>query len=137
VFEKAVSIFFAQRQFSPRCLALRDVFDGNKDTIPLLLGAWQNPAAELDIEALSGECVVDRVTREFPLPFPELNELADMGVEHIVAENLPEIRHQMIEVVRFEQRERLVIDLHDPDPVRAGLHPRDIGQEVSAKVCDA
>ena len=85
---------------------------------------------QLDIDAASGQAVVDQVAAEFGPAFPELAEFVDIGGEHLVAQHLVEIGDQFVEVRRLEQRQGLAVDLEDADLRGAGLDPLRIVLEM-------
>ena len=92
--------------------------------------AGQDAAVELDVEPLARERVVDRVADEMRLALPQLDELLDVGLEHVVAEHAVEIADQVRLVVRLEQGERLAVDLEHANalastPSRASDRPPD------------
>ncbi len=135
--KQAAGVNLARRELAPRRLPLRHVFKGKEDAAPILFIAGQDAALQMHIDPAAGEGVVHSVALERRLPLPELHELLDVMLEHLVAKHAAEIVDQMPDVVGAEKAERLAIDLDDADQVRAHLDAGGIAEEVFAKRRDA
>jgi hypothetical protein len=61
------------------------------------------------------------VADEFAAAFPQLHQLVDERVEHVVAEDPTKVLHQVSEVVGFKQRERPLVDFDDAEALGTGL----------------
>jgi len=73
----------------------------------------------MNVQTLAGQRVVDGLAVETAVALPQLHQLVDMLIEHVVAEYVRRIGNQMLEGIRLEQLERAPVHRHDPDEGRA------------------
>ncbi len=135
--EQPARIFLAERELAARSLARGHILDGEEDARPVVLISGQDAALQLQVEPPAGERVIHRIAVEFALSAPELRELLDMRLRHVVAEDHGEVRHQMRQVLGFEEGERLAVHLDDADAIGAGLHAPEVAQKVRPDVADS
>ena len=114
-------------------LALGDVLDGEQDARPVVLVAGQDAALQLDVEPPAGERVVDGVADELGLAVPELRQFLDVVLQHLVAEDAVEIRHEMRQVAASKSRSVLRFTLMTRMQVGADLDARRVVEEIGAE----
>ena len=85
------------------------------------LRARQDAGLELDVQAASGQGVVDGLALEAVGPLPKLAQFAHMRGQHVAREDQIEIVDEVIGTLGLEEFDGLVVDGDDPD--RSGGHP--------------
>jgi hypothetical protein len=118
-------------------LALGDVVDGDEDARPIVLVAGQDRALEADVHAAAGQRVVGRLALKGAAAVPELDQLIDVALEHVAAEDLVEIGDEVDQVVGLEQLQRALVDVDDADQTGAVLDSGGVRRQEAADVCDA
>src|SRR5258708_27569656 len=127
--EQPERVVLAVDEPPPGAFAFGNVLDRDHDAVPALFVTGKDRAAELDIETLAGQRVVDRVAGEAGLAMPKLSKFLDMALEGVVAHHLAEVSHQMSSIAGTEQRQGLAVDLEDADALRALPHAVGVGGE--------
>src|ERR1044072_7523590 len=90
MFEKAAGVFLAPRQTPPGGFALGDILRRDQNAFPAILMPGKDATLELHIKAAAGNRVIDRVADEFGSAFPQLNQLLDMRLQHVLREDAVE-----------------------------------------------
>ena len=135
--KQAERVVLAVHEAAPGAFPLGNVLDRDHHAVPALFVTGKDRAAELDIEALACQRIVDRVAGEAGLPIPKLGKLLDMALEGVVAHHMAEMGRQIGNIAGAEQRQGLAVDLEDTDALRALPHAVGVGGEECLDVADA
>ena len=135
--EEATRIGFTGGQSTAGGFALGYVLDGDQHALPVVLITRENRAFQLNIDTAAGKGIVDARAVEMAVAVPELGQFVDMGVEHIVAENVMDVRGQSIEIGGLEQAQGFAVDLDDTKVRRTDAYALAILAEIGAQIHDA
>src|SRR5580704_19284507 len=113
--KQAERVVLAVHEAAPGAFPLGHVLDRDHDAVPARLMTGKDPTAELDIETLAAQRIIDRVAGEAGSPVPELGKFLDMALEGVVAHHLAEMGRQMRKIAGAEQRQGLAVDREDTD----------------------
>ncbi len=111
-----------------------DILCGDQQLSERFLVAREHGPAQLDVEPATGQRVVHSGAGKFGLALPQVDQLMNVGLPHVVAEDLAEIAGKLFQVSGLEQFQRLAVDLKDADLGGAIRHAAAVFHEKGANV---
>ncbi len=135
--EQPARVEFALRRPAPDVFEFRDVLDRDEHAIPARLVPRQDHGFQQHVEAPAVERVVHRLADELRLAGPQLLQFIDVRLQHVVAKHAGEVLHEMIDILRAEERQRAPVHLDHANPRRTRDDARRVRGQMRAQVGDA